>query len=47
MGNDKSKIVKGRITLRLKEETSRTVTTSIPTRRRSSATNLGIASVQQ
>lgn len=47
MVNDKPKIVKGRIILTLKEETSRAVTTSIPTGRRSSATNLGIASVDR
>ena len=47
MGNVKSKIVKGVVILKLKEETSRAVTTSIPTGRRSSVINLGIASVDR
>lgn len=43
----KPRIVKGRVILKLKEEPSRAVTTSVPTGRRSTAANLGIASVDR
>lgn len=43
----KPRIVKGRVILKLKEEPSRAVTTSVPTGRRSTAANLGIASVDK
>ncbi len=43
----KPQIVTGRVILKLKEEASRTVATSIPTGRKSGIVNLGIASVDK
>ncbi|MCW3132978.1 MAG: S8 family serine peptidase [Methanophagales archaeon] len=43
----KPRTVKGRVILKLKEEPSRVVTTSVPTGRRSNVVNLGIASVDK
>ncbi len=43
----KPRVVKGRVILKLKEEPSRAVTTSVPTGRRSTVVKLGIASVDK
>lgn len=47
MGNHKPSIAKARVLLRLRDENSRAVTTTIPTGRRFSAGNLGIVSVDR